>query len=99
MAVSVTSASLREDGQRINKDQQPNEHLEAIEAAASPDTYTKPSRRTWYRTSFFNITIVSICAFIAPGLWAAINGLGAGGAASPYCMFYLPFLVAIMIAC
>ncbi|KAJ5320438.1 hypothetical protein N7508_000721 [Penicillium antarcticum] len=40
-------------------------------------------RRTWYRSSFFNITIVSLCAFIAPGLWAAMNGLGGAGAADP----------------
>lgn len=41
-------------------------------------------QRTWYRTTFFNISIVSICAFIAPGLWAAMNSLGGAGAASPY---------------
>jgi MFS family permease len=39
--------------------------------------------RTWYRSTFFNITIVSLCAFIAPGLWAAMNGLGGAGAADP----------------
>jgi MFS family permease len=59
-------------------------------------------KRTWYRTTLFNITIVSICAFIAPGLWAAINGLGAGGAENPEyvnaansVIFCLQFLICI----
>jgi hypothetical protein len=40
-------------------------------------------QRTWYRSTFFNITVVSLCAFIAPGLWAAMNRLGGAGAAYP----------------
>ncbi|KAE8344396.1 hypothetical protein BDV24DRAFT_148965 [Aspergillus arachidicola] len=47
----------------------------------STATYTK---RTWYRTTFFNISVVSLCAFIAPGLWAAMNGLGGAGTADPH---------------
>ncbi|KAI1075954.1 MFS general substrate transporter [Whalleya microplaca] len=60
------------------------------------------SKRTWYRTTFFNVSVVAACAFIAPGLWAAINGLGAGGAASPYyvntansVIFVLQFVICI----
>ena len=41
-------------------------------------------KRTWYRTTIFNISVVAVCAFIAPGLWAAMNGLGGAGSASPY---------------
>ncbi|KAJ5081462.1 hypothetical protein NUU61_009726 [Penicillium alfredii] len=41
------------------------------------------TKRTWYRSTFFNISVVSLCAFIAPGLWAAMNGLGGAGAADP----------------
>ncbi|GAD98575.1 hypothetical protein AOR_1_578194 [Paecilomyces variotii No. 5] len=41
-------------------------------------------KRTWYRTTIFNVSIVAICAFIAPGLWAAMNGLGGAGSADPY---------------
>ncbi|CAO2657094.1 Nn.00g058970.m01.CDS01 [Neocucurbitaria sp. VM-36] len=62
----------------------------------------EPLKRTWYRTTFFNCTIVAICAFIAPGLWAAINGLGAGGAEDPRyvnaansVIFVLQFVVCI----
>ncbi|KAH8597503.1 cytochrome c oxidase subunit 1 [Bisporella sp. PMI_857] len=38
----------------------------------------------WYRTPFFNATILGICSFAAPGLWGAMNSLGAGGAQRPY---------------
>lgn len=44
---------------------------------------TAHERRTWYRTTFFNVSVVAACAFIAPGLWAAMNGLGGAGAADP----------------
>ncbi|KAK3951349.1 major facilitator superfamily domain-containing protein [Pseudoneurospora amorphoporcata] len=37
----------------------------------------------WYRSSMFNITIVGLCSFSCPGIWSAMNSLGAGGAASP----------------
>lgn len=50
----------------------------------------------------FNLTVVSACAFIAPGLWAAMNGLGGAGSADPYyvnsansVIFCLQFLVCI----
>lgn len=62
----------------------------------------EPYKRTWYRTTFFNLSILSVCAFIAPGLWAAINGLGAGGAENPEyvnaansVIFCLQFLICI----
>ncbi|KAI8677982.1 hypothetical protein NCS55_00517100 [Fusarium keratoplasticum] len=41
------------------------------------------SRRTWQHT-IFNVSAVAACAFIAPGLWAAMNGLGGAGSADPY---------------
>lgn len=37
----------------------------------------------WYRGSWYNATILGMCSFAAPGLWGAMNSLGAGGAASP----------------
>ncbi|KAK5945740.1 hypothetical protein PMZ80_002948 [Knufia obscura] len=46
--------------------------------------FSPPNKRTWFRTTFFNLSILSACAFIAPGLWAAMNGLGGAGAADPY---------------
>ncbi|KAI1300839.1 MFS general substrate transporter [Xylaria venustula] len=39
---------------------------------------------SWYRGVFFNATIVGITAFAAPGLWNAMQSVGAGGQQSPY---------------
>ncbi|KAM3441241.1 hypothetical protein MY4824_001692 [Beauveria thailandica] len=38
----------------------------------------------WYRSTLFNITILGLCNFAAPGIWGAMNSLGAGGAQKPY---------------
>ncbi|TKX19995.1 MFS transporter-like protein 142 [Elsinoe australis] len=38
----------------------------------------------WYRSTFFNATILGLCNFAAPGIWGAMNSLGAGGAQKPY---------------
>ncbi|KAI1772971.1 MFS general substrate transporter [Hypoxylon cercidicola] len=38
----------------------------------------------WYRSVFYNATILGLCSFAAPGLWGAMNSLGAGGGQSPY---------------
>ncbi|KAJ1035878.1 hypothetical protein NDA13_000536 [Ustilago tritici] len=38
---------------------------------------------TWYRSTFFNITVLGVCSFLAPGLWAATASLGAGGSQDP----------------
>ncbi|KAI8162956.1 hypothetical protein K4K49_000437 [Colletotrichum sp. SAR 10_70] len=38
----------------------------------------------WYRSPFYNATILGMCSFAAPGLWGAMNSLGAGGAQEPY---------------
>ena len=39
--------------------------------------------RHFYRTTLFQILVVSLCAFCAPGVWSAMNGLGVGGSQSP----------------
>ncbi|KAK4687891.1 hypothetical protein P7C73_g2228, partial [Tremellales sp. Uapishka_1] len=38
----------------------------------------------WYRSVFFQVTIVGICAFLAPGIFNAMSLTGAGGAQTPY---------------
>jgi hypothetical protein len=38
----------------------------------------------WYRGVFFQATIVGLCAFAAPGLWNAMQSVGAGGQQTPY---------------
>ncbi|KAL1845887.1 hypothetical protein Plec18170_009487 [Paecilomyces lecythidis] len=37
----------------------------------------------FYRSTLFQILVVGICAFSAPGIWSAMNGLGVGGSQSP----------------
>jgi len=41
-------------------------------------------RRVWYRSVPFQIAVASGVSFTAPGMWDALGGLGAGGAAEPY---------------
>lgn len=42
-----------------------------------------PIEVKWYRSTFYNVTILGLCNFAAPGIWSAMNSLGAGGTASP----------------
>lgn len=37
----------------------------------------------WYRSTFYNLTVLGLCNFLAPGIWGAMNSLGAGGEESP----------------
>ncbi|CAG9940959.1 unnamed protein product [Clonostachys rosea f. rosea IK726] len=37
----------------------------------------------FFRTTLFQILVVGICSFCAPGIWSAMNGLGVGGSQSP----------------
>jgi len=37
-----------------------------------------------FRSVFFQVTVVGMCAFVAPGLFNAMTATGAGGAQSPY---------------
>ncbi|KAF2811891.1 MFS general substrate transporter [Mytilinidion resinicola] len=41
------------------------------------------AKRFFYRSTLFQILVVGICAFSAPGIWSAMNGLGVGGSQSP----------------
>ncbi|KAF1970339.1 hypothetical protein BU23DRAFT_570746 [Bimuria novae-zelandiae CBS 107.79] len=41
------------------------------------------TRTTFFRTTLFQILVVGTCAFCAPGIWSAMNGLGVGGSQSP----------------
>ncbi|KAH6975168.1 major facilitator superfamily domain-containing protein [Ilyonectria sp. MPI-CAGE-AT-0026] len=38
----------------------------------------------WFRGVFFQATVVGISAFAAPGLWNAMNSVGAGGQQTPF---------------
>jgi len=41
------------------------------------------TKRVWYRSVPFQIAVASGVSFTAPGMWDALGGLGAGGAAEP----------------
>ena len=42
-----------------------------------------PGRVPFFRSTLFQILVVGVCAFSAPGIWSAMNGLGVGGSQSP----------------
>ncbi|KAJ5143299.1 Major facilitator superfamily domain general substrate transporter [Penicillium bovifimosum] len=42
-----------------------------------------PPRPKFFYTTLFQILVVGFCAFCAPGIWSAMNGLGVGGSQSP----------------
>lgn len=41
-------------------------------------------KRRWYRTTLFNAFVIGGVGFLAPGLWNAMNSLGAGGEEQPF---------------
>ncbi|KAG8925701.1 hypothetical protein FRC02_009472 [Tulasnella sp. 418] len=45
---------------------------------------TVDSKRLWYRSTVVQAVITGGVAFTAPGMWNALNTLGAAGAAEPY---------------
>ena len=40
-------------------------------------------RPVFFHSTLFQILVVGVCAFTAPGIWSAMNGLGVGGSLSP----------------
>lgn len=55
-------------------------------SSTSDNTVTEPTdtKFNWRRGVFFNATIVGLTAFAAPGLWNAMQSVGAGGEETPY---------------
>ncbi|EUC42020.1 hypothetical protein COCMIDRAFT_29291 [Bipolaris oryzae ATCC 44560] len=58
--------------------------VSSIESASDVKYGKRDHPVRWYRSTFFNITILGLCNFSAPGIWGAMNSLGAGGAQSPH---------------
>lgn len=48
------------------------------------DSSQQPVKRVWYHSTLFNAVVIGGVGFLAPGLWNAMNSLGAGGAQDPY---------------
>ncbi|OKO99942.1 UNC93-like protein [Penicillium subrubescens] len=58
---------------------------DSISSSGFPEEVsTFPEKRVWHRSTLFNAFIIGGVGFLAPGLWNAMNSLGAGGAESPY---------------
>ncbi|KAL1855873.1 hypothetical protein VTK73DRAFT_8453 [Phialemonium thermophilum] len=55
-----------------------------MEAPLTQGRPIRPASVKWYRSTFYNMTILGLCNLSAPGIWGAMNSLGAGGAASPH---------------
>lgn len=52
------------------------------------ETTVQPDKYSWFHGVFFNATVVGIAAFAAPGLWNAMQSVGAGGQQTPYLVMY-----------
>jgi MFS family permease len=59
-------------------------HVKSMEeATATNGPRPITSRFPFFRTTLFQILVIGTCAFCAPGIWSAMNGLGVGGSQSP----------------
>ncbi|CAH0021226.1 unnamed protein product [Clonostachys rhizophaga] len=65
--------------------------------AELPSSATLPVKRIWYRRVFFQATIVGFCAFLAPGLYNAMQSTGAGGAQTPYLVMGANAVLGVMM--
>lgn len=59
----------------------PDQSSKDIELNQSSEPVEK---KHWYRTTLFNAFVIGGVGFLAPGLWNAMNALGAGGAEEPF---------------
>ncbi|KAI5478038.1 Major Facilitator Superfamily protein [Pseudohyphozyma bogoriensis] len=60
--------------------------LASPRAAEAPLPAPKPGngKRSWYRSTYFAAIVLGLCNFAAPGIWGAMNSLGAGGEETPW---------------
>ncbi|EXM16197.1 Major facilitator superfamily [Fusarium oxysporum f. sp. vasinfectum] len=61
-----------------------SEGKHTADAANAEALNEAPIKPKWNRSPIYNATILGLCSFAAPGLWGAMNSLGAGGAQKPY---------------
>ncbi|KAJ0122331.1 hypothetical protein J7T55_002844 [Diaporthe amygdali] len=63
----------------------PQDNLVQETVSSEPDALEASGNAyNWRRGVFFNATIVGLAAFAAPGLWNAMQSVGAGGQQTPY---------------
>ncbi|KAL6876625.1 major facilitator superfamily domain-containing protein [Trichoderma novae-zelandiae] len=56
---------------------------DAFSADTTPLAKEQRHKVKWYRSTFYNMTVLGLCNLAAPGIWGAMNSLGAGGSQSP----------------
>ncbi|KAL4873981.1 hypothetical protein BDV12DRAFT_205394 [Aspergillus spectabilis] len=56
-----------------------------------------PEKSGFYRRVFFQATVLGFCAFLAPGLYNAMQSTGAGGQQSPYLVMAANSVLGIMM--
>ncbi|KAK1498930.1 hypothetical protein CCUS01_02550 [Colletotrichum cuscutae] len=77
---------------------QPIEAHSAIGEDAVPEFEASGiGKRTWYRTVFFQATVIGLCAFFAPGLYNAMQSTGAGGQQTPYLVMSANAVLGVMM--
>lgn len=82
----MSTISKGQDAQVSQMDDRRESPGTCVHAATSRDLLANKLEQEvkWYRSTFYNITILGLCNFAAPGIWGAMNSLGAGGTASPH---------------
>jgi MFS family permease len=65
---------------RVGEDSPPPEVAKDELTLVALDRHGRP---VFFRSTLFQILVVGVCAFTAPGIWSAMNGLGVGGSLSP----------------
>lgn len=66
--------------------------------SASSQDVVPSKRRSWFRSVPFQIAVACGVSFTAPGMWDALGGLGAGGAAEPFAVSAANALVYVLFA-
>ncbi|TDZ58524.1 UNC93-like protein 2 [Colletotrichum trifolii] len=70
---------------------------EATSQDATDTLDTRLVKRTWYRTVFFQATVIGLCAFFAPGLYNAMQSTAAGGQQTPYLVLSANAVLGVMM--
>lgn len=74
--VSLSRMSAAAPELQLKKAEPVSAHTEAA--------YKPVVKVQWFRSSFFAAIILGLCNFCAPGLWGAMNSVGAGGEETPW---------------
>ncbi|KAI1651106.1 MFS general substrate transporter [Daldinia loculata] len=61
-----------------------SDYAEHSDDGAVTSAASKPLKHSFFRSVPFQIAVACGVSFTAPGMWDALGGLGAGGAAEPY---------------